>query len=317
MVLLPTLMRPAMHLFAYSLAGLLLCLCSASLVRAELLLVTVVQSENSGAYSEFSAALRASLVNKEVTLTVVDAGQPLPPNSSLVVAVGMKAASEVANGNTTFVLNVMIPRSGHKKLLLDFPKRANTSRFSSIYLDQPVERQLSLIAAAFPDRHNLGVLFAAPTPDEIGELKLKVVEYGFSLYADEVNANVTLFQELQELLKHSDVFLSLPSPTIFNSSTLRNILVSTYQAEVPLVGFSSSYVKAGAMCAVFSTPPQIASQASAAILKFADTGALPPAQYPKLYEVAVNERVAQSLNIKILGADELQHKMNSPRKRAP
>jgi hypothetical protein len=124
----------------------------------------------------------------------------------------MKAASEVGGSNALAVLNVMIPRSGHKKLLQDFPKRENSHHFSSIYIDQPIDRQLRLIAAAFPDRHSLGVLYAAPAPEEIGELKLKSAEYGFSLYADEINTNVSLFQEIQELLKHSDVFLSLPSP---------------------------------------------------------------------------------------------------------
>ncbi len=317
MALLSTLLSSAMRLFAFALAGILLCLPTASLAGAEPLLVTVVQSENTGAYAEFSAALRESLPNGNVVLTVVNSGQPLPPKSSLIIAVGMKAASELGGDNAHAVLNVMIPRSGHKKLLHDFPKRENSHLFSSIYLDQPVERQLSLIAAAFPDRRNLGVLYAAPAPDEIGELKLKAAEFGFSLYADEISANVTLFQEVQELLKHSDVFLSLPSPTIFNSSTLRNILVSTYQAEVPLVGFSASFVKAGAMCAVFSSPAHIATQTSAAIQRFADSGTLPSAQYPKFFEVAVNERVAQSLNIKIQGAEELQKKMNSPRRRAP
>lgn len=317
MALLPTLLSSTIRLLAFSLAGTLFFLSHSNLVHAEPLLVTVVQSENSGAYVEFSAALRESLLNTNVVLTAVNSGQQLPQKSSLIITVGMKAANEVGGSNATAVLNVMIPRSGHKKLLQDFPKRENSHHFSSIYLDQPIDRQLRLVVAAFPDRHSLGVLFAAPASEGIEELKLKSAEYGFSLYASEVSANISLFQEIQELLKHSDVFLSLPSPTIFNSSTLRNILVSTYQAGVPMVGFSSSLVKAGAMCAVFSSPAQIANQASAAILSFGVTGILPAAQYPKFYDVVVNERVAQSMNITIQSAEELKASMDSLRRRAP
>jgi hypothetical protein len=317
LALLSPLLRTTKRLLAFSLAGALSYLGSVNLVYAEPLLVSVVQSEDSGAYAEFTATLRESLLNTNVVLTVVNSGQPLPQKTNLIVAVGMKAASEVGGSNALAVLNVMIPRSGHRKLLQDFPKRESSHHFSSIYIDQPIDRQLRLIAAAFPDRNNLGVLYAAPIPDEIGELKLKSAEYGFSLYADEINPNVSLFQEIQELLKHSDVFLSLPSPTIFNSSTLRNILVSTYQAGVPMVGFSSSLVKAGAMCGVFTSPAQIANQASAVILNFGTTGTLPAAQYPKFYDVVVNERVAQSMNITIQSADELKAKMDSLRRRAP
>jgi putative tryptophan/tyrosine transport system substrate-binding protein len=313
---LPKQLRSFIKFPALLLAGLL-CLGTASQVTAEPLWVTVVQSENSGAYAEFSAALRENLQNSNVALTVLNAEQPLPAKSSLVIAIGMRAASLVANSNAPSILNVMIPKSGHQKLSLEFTKRGNTSQYSSIYLDQPVERHLNLISAAFPDKHRIGVLYSAPPTEELGQLRQKISEHGLKLYEQEVNTDQPLFEALQDVLEHSDVLLSLPAPTIYNSSTLRNILVSTYQTGIPLVGFSSSYVKAGAMCAVFSSPAQIATQASAAILKFGETGSLPPAQYPKFYEIAVNERVAQSLNIKIQSAEELQKKMNSPRRHSP
>jgi hypothetical protein len=71
------------------------------------------------------------------------------------------------------------------------------------------------------------------------------------------------------------------------------------------------------MCGVFTSPAQIANQASAIVLNFATTGTLPAPQYPKFYDVVVNERVAQSMNITIQSAEELKAKMNSLRRRAP
>lgn len=294
-------------------AGLLLCLSPAS---AEPLSVSVILSENTGAYSEFSAALRENLLENNVTLAIQDSTQPLPP-SDLVIAVGMKAATAAASSNAASVLNVMIPKSGHKKLLRDFPKRENSPRFSAIYLDQPVERQLSLIASAFPDRNRIGILFDSPPPEELDQIRQKAAEYGLKLYEQETGENKPLFGALQNVLQHSDVLLAIPAPAVYNSSTLRNILVSTYQTRIPLVGFSSAYVKAGATCAVFSTPAQFASQTGTAILRFMATGALPSAQYPKFYEVAVNDRVAQSLGIDIKTPDELVRSMATIKRRAP
>lgn len=283
---------------------------------AEPVSISVILSENTGSYSEFSDALRENLRNSNVTLNVLDTTLPAP-NASLIIAVGMKAASIVASNYSQRVLNVMIPKSGHKKLLKEFPKRENSPLFSSIYLDQPFERQLSLIAAAFPERSRVGILYDNPPPDDLNVLREKVAEYGLKLYEQEVGAHASVFDAVQKVLSSSDILLALPVPSVYNSSTLRNILVSTYQAEIPLVGFSSAYVKAGAICAVFSTPAQFASQANLAIRKFVETGNLPPAQHPKFFEVAVNDRVALSLNISMINTDEIFRRMSTIKGRLP
>lgn len=284
--------------------------------RAENVSIHVILSETGGSYSEFSDALRENLRNSNVTLNVLDITLPLP-NSSLIIAVGMKAASLVASNNSQRVLNVMIPKSGHKKLLKDFPRRENSPLFSSVYLDQPFERQLSLIAAAFPERSRVGILFDNPPPDDLNALREKTAEYGLKLYEQEVGVHASVFDAVQKVLSNSDLLLALPVPSVYNSSTLRNILVSTYQAEIPLVGFSSAYVKAGAICAVFSTPAQFASQTSLTIRKFIETGNLPPAQYPKFYEVAVNDRVALSLKINMKSHEEILRRMSTIKGRLP
>jgi ABC-type uncharacterized transport system substrate-binding protein len=278
-------------------------------------LLTVILSENSGAYKEFSDSLNELLKDSDVSITVTDTIQP-PPPSNLVVAVGMKAATVVIKSNAPNILNVMIPQAGHSKLLQENPKRDIKSHYSTIYLDQPLDRQIKLIAAAFPDRRRLGVIFEPEKTNEINTIKKYSNDYGLELYANEVNSNTSMFESLQNVLQHSNVLLALPSPTIYNSTTLRNILVSTYQSKIPLVGFSASYVKAGAMCAVISTPAQFAKQTSTVILKFIETGELPPAQHPTLFEISVNDRVAQSMGVSIDSPDELFKKMSTIKRRA-
>ncbi len=310
----PFLLRKAARLLLGGAACWLLL--SIPVARAEPIQVSVVLSESGGAYSEFADALRENLLNSNVTVNVVDANTQPPSSSRLVIAVGMKAASMVAGSNAPAVLNVMLPQAGYKKLLHDFPRRENSTSFSSIYLDQPVERQLSLIAAAFPERTRIGILFESPPPDELEQLRQKVSEYGFSLYEQEVG-KIALFESLQKVLQHSDVLLALPTPAVYNSSTVRNILLSTYQAGIPLVGFSSSFVKAGAMYAVFTSPAQFATQTAVTIRKYIESGILPPAQYPRYFEVAVNDRVAQSLKIDIKSQDELVRKISTTKRQMP
>jgi putative tryptophan/tyrosine transport system substrate-binding protein len=278
--------------------------------------VNVILSENSMLYKEFSDALTNGLVDSETTVKVFDTTQP-QPEAKLIVAVGIKAANFAASSNAKYILNVMIPKSGHKKLLHDFPKRDNSNSYTSIYLDQPIERQLGLIAAAFPNRKQLGVMFDNATTSELNQLKQLAPDYGIDLYEKEVASPEAMFDTLQNVLQHSDVLLALPASAIYNSSTLRNILVSTYQSHTPLVGFSSSYVKAGAICAVFSTPTQLALQTSSTIKNFIETNTLPSAQHPTFYEISVNERVAQSMGIQINNPEELSKKMSIKRKPVP
>ncbi len=295
---------------AICLAGSLLI---SGIANAEPLQLSIVLSEKEGPYLEFSAALRADLSNSDVKLYITDTTEPLP-NAVLVIAVGMKAAHYVAQSKTPKILNVMIPKAGHQNLIREFPAWKNSPLYSTIYLDQPVERQLSLIAAALPDRERIGLLFDSPPPEEVYQLRSVASGYGFKLYEQEIKSD-NMFESLQKVLKHSDILLALPVPAVYNSSTLRNILVSTYQAGIPLVGFSSAYVKAGAICAVFSTPAQFSTQAATAIQIFIATGTLPPSQYPKYFEVEVNDRVASSLAIKIKRSDELVRLMANSRKR--
>lgn len=285
-------------------AAFLLLACVTVPAQAEQFSVTVVLSENSGPYLEFSNALRESLLKKNITPVVIEnSGRPFA-NSDLVIGVGMKAATAIAASNAPAVLNVLIPKSGHEKLLRDFPRRTNSKTYTTIFLDQPLGRQASLIAAALPDKRRVGVLHSA-TPSELSGIRREMAKHKLNLHEQTISQALPLHDALNELLKKSEVLLALPDPEIYNSSTIRNILLATYRSGVPLIGFSAAYVKAGALCAVYSTPEQFAVQADILIRKFSETQIFPAAQYPHAFEVAVNEQVARSLGLRIRSATEL------------
>lgn len=295
-------------------ASFLLFLCAAVPLHAEPLAVSVVQSEEGGAYQEFTAVLREQLAGYGITFTVRGMDAPTP-ETGLVVSVGTKAATAVAAGRAPFILNVLIPKAGYDRLLRDFPARAGTNAFSAIYLDQPTERQVRLIAAALPDRRRVGLLYSSPS-EELGQLRRRMADYGMTLEVRQVG-ELPLPEALQALLDDSEVLLALPDSAVYNGSTIRNILLSTYRSGVPLIGLSPAYVRAGALCAVSSSPAQIAAQAAAAIRQFAETRALPAAQYPQEFEVTVNEQVARSLGLRIKPAAELRQEIRAAERSAP
>jgi putative ABC transport system substrate-binding protein len=267
--------------------------------------IALVLSEQGGAYQEYANELAAQLSANGVTLTVTDAGKPLP-EADLVVAAGMKASLHVAASTPAAMLVVLVPKEGVGKLTSEFPAlvKPGKNRFSSIYLDQPFNRQLDLVAAVLPKARSVGVLYSAQ-PRELARLRTAAAERNYELNERISTSFPTMNAALQSLLLSSDVLLALPDAEIFNASTIRNILLTTYRSKVPLVGFSPGYVKAGALCAVYSTPQQIAEQSADMIRAFANVRVLPAAQYAKQFEVSVNEQVARSLGLNIRSAAEV------------
>jgi len=143
-----------------------------------------------------------------------------------------------------------------------------------------------------------------------------MVEHGLGLNEQAVGA-LTLPEALHELLQNSEVLFALPDSAIYNDSTIRNILLTTYRRGIPLIGFSPGIVKAGALCAVSSTPAQIAAQAATLIRQFGDSHPLPVAQYPQEFEITINEQVANSLGLPIKTTSELSHEIKAAEKSAP
>ena len=263
--------------------------------------VTVLLSEVGGAYQTFSEALRNKLQAGKFELNIKRIGETLD-DSGLYVGVGMKAASALASRDVPAV-NVFVTKAGYDKLQ-PVPAQRTTPR-SAIYLDQPMERQVALLLAALPDTRHVGVLYTSPPP-ELASLRRLLGERNMRLHGQAVNDGHSLNDALENVLNESEVLFVLPDAEVYNPGTIRNILLTAYRKQVPLIGISEAYVKAGALCAVFTTPEQIAAQAASMIVRYAESGRLPAVQYPSEFDISVNMQVARSLDLRIKDADKLR-----------
>ena len=151
-----------------------------SLDDSKQLEVTIVLSENGGPYAEFGNALDTLLSGRSVQHQVIDSTRPIPA-SGLVIGVGMKAATAVAASDAPSVLNVLITKASQNKLLRDFPRRAGSHTYAAIYLDQPIHRQVHLIAAIFPGKRNVGILYSTP-PKELAQIRQEMNDHGLTLH---------------------------------------------------------------------------------------------------------------------------------------
>lgn len=282
--------------------------------QAGALNVSLVLSDSSPPYRQFSAAFNKALAGHEADVTVVESQAAIAPDADLIVAVGMKASELAASHAGTPVLAVMIPESGYRELLAQATRQMPDRPISAIYLNQPWERQLDFLRAALPERRRIGLLYAPDARIDVEGLRQHIVRRGGSLVALPVGSAEKLFPSLESVLDGSDLLLAVPDRAIYNSTNIRNILLVSYRKGVPLIGLSQSYVNAGALCAVFSTAEQIAEQAGATVTSFSRNKRLPGTQYPADFTIAANQQVARSLGIDLPSAETIRSQMGKARK---
>jgi ABC-type uncharacterized transport system substrate-binding protein len=112
---------------------------------------------------------------------------------------------------------------------------------------------------------------------------------------------------LKSINKASDVLLALADPQIYNQNTIKHIFLNTYRHKIPIIGFSESYVKAGALAAVYTKPQQVGKQIGKILtdLNSDKRVKLPSSSYPDYFSVAINYSVAKSLGIKVMSEEEI------------
>lgn len=286
--------------------------------------VTVVLGEDSGAHAEVLDRLRNSLSQAGTARTV---GKVIPlaalrdadiPPGDLIVAVGAGAMQALAQRNSNqSVLNLLVPRAAFEKLVKQGGRAADPRHFSAIFLDQPWNRQFSLVRLAVPDRPRVGILLGPESAEMANSLRASAKNAGLTAVIEKASDENDLMPALKRLLDSCDVLLAIPDPLIFNRNTIQSILLTAYRRQIPLFGFSPSYVKAGALAAVFSVPAQIARQAAETIQRLPTDGHVPPPQFPRHFSVGLNPQVARSLSITTDDEPTLLNKLNLSGEGAP
>jgi ABC-type uncharacterized transport system substrate-binding protein len=264
--------------------------------------IAVVLSENSAPYLEVLNAIRSGVGNEHSVIQLVaDQTDVLEtaPSTSLIITVGVKAAESVVKYSPKIpVIAALVPRDwyihgGQSQL-------ATGQRMSTaVFLDQPFSRQLRLVKEALPKASRLGVVLSSAQSWQLRELQSQAKSFHISIIEETLGPNQRLVESLEEVLRNSDLLLALPDSEVFNRGTAQTIFLTTYRYRVPVVGYSHSLTRAGALVSIYSSPAQIGQYAAEIALKTLSNGSikLPPAQFPRYYSISTNEHVARSLGV--------------------
>ena len=259
--------------------------------------IHAIVADEAPAYGATVAAVRESLAGR-AELSEGGLDTPVPDDAIAVVAVGAAAASSyVAAGDPRPLFATLLPSASWSAIVAaadsDHPRTA-------VWLDQPLARQIAFIRILLPPLRELGVLYGPESGSLADELhataaarQMRVI--GLVSEPDsEINGAVT------DLLRRSEALLALPDPAVYNRYNVQSVLLASFRARHPVIGFSESWVHAGALAAIHTTPAQLGEDLGGVIGTWLDDGApLPPARAPARWTITVNRQVAFSLGVHV------------------
>lgn len=179
---------------------------------------------------------------------------------------------------------------------------------TGVFSDQPMRRQLAL-ASAILDQRPARIAVPYLKPRYRHSFAAIIDDYPHLSAVIEAVSPDHPTEVINRLIQRSDVLLATPETDIYNADTIRSILLSSYRHRSMVIGPNQGFVTAGALASVVSEPIHYASQLQKVLRQARENGALPAADYPSDFTVAINHSVARSLGLPPLDAEQLKQRI--------
>lgn len=272
-------------------AVLLACLWLAAPAWSAEILLTA--DEDGAGMQTFTQALARQRPEDHVTFTPLKnlpSPSHLPASTRLILLdlPGLDWRLQDPQGPPTLVLRISRLQA-HQR-----PEASRHARISLLWSDPPLERQLHLITSILPQAQRIGVLYSTESEFLLPELRRYAEALELEIEPQRWD-NINDSRPLQALFRDSDVLLGLDDPLLYNPKTAKNLLLSSYAQQLPLVGPNAGFVRAGSLASTYS------DQADwlAVLDRLLDQppASWPHALYPEHFKVVGNPQVARSLGI--------------------
>lgn len=272
--------------------------------------VQVLASAEGEPYATTARLLAAALSADGIAVErqVLDGSWRAAADATVIVALGTRAAeTAVAATPRRPVLAALLPRHAWERIHATAPGPG-----AALWLDQPPERQLRLLRLLVPQARRVGAVFGAATHDDRARFEHAARTVGIGLRARALLANDDPALALGALLDDSDAVIAVPDPQVWNRVTAQPLLLATFRAGRPVVAASPSFVRAGAIGAVHTSPEQTAQELAEIIGRLdAEAPRLPASRAPRRFEVVTNPEVARALGLQLPAAETLTTRLRA------
>ena len=175
-------------------------------------------------------------------------------------------------------------------------------------------RQIRFIKLLDTQWKTISILHSQEKPIDSTSIQKCANRYNIKIYTVSTTAKENLTDKIKHALHHSDVVLALPDSNIYNSKTVKNILLTSYRYRKPVIAFSKNFVNAGALASIHSNTEQIAQSASKLVEQYFDSGKrfIKEINYPDAFDININRQVFRALDLSAPDIDELKQALGHP-----
>jgi ABC-type uncharacterized transport system substrate-binding protein len=175
------------------------------------------------------------------------------------------------------------------------------SNHVNLVLDQPPEKQLAVIKQLFGKDKPVGILHSKASAWRMAAYQLAADQLDMKIISAQAKNQDSsdLGHALNRILSEIGSVLIIPDKTIYNRSTIAQLLLTGYQKRIPFIGYSKSLAKTGAMASVITEKNLIAQDISGLVIKLLDNQQVENLQFPEKYKLIFNKKILESMDIKI------------------
>lgn len=105
------------------------------------------------------------------------------------------------------------------------------------------------------------------------------------------------------LQSRADLVWCPPNPQLYNSATLKPLLMASLTNRLPIVGFSEQFVQAGALFGGAADFVDVGRQTASLAMRVARNEPVPPHVKARKFRFAYNQRVGRLLGVKAVVPD--------------
>ena len=213
----------------------------------------------------------------------------------LIVTIGSSATLDIAQ----HIHDIPILFS----MMLD-PERLpqNQANVTGVSLRIPSSVQFQMIMSMLPTAKQIGIIYDAQKNATIVQhLMEEAKTVNLNIKPFPVTSQKEIPDAMDRLKKDADVLLGIVDSMIYTSQTAGVMIRYAIKHKIPFIGISSSYVKAGALCALDVDPVDIGRQTAVIaqrILAGAPIANM-AAESPEKLDLAVNLRTADIIGVTI------------------
>lgn len=263
--------------------------------------VYVAGSGNTALDQHITGLLAKELGDSVSLIPIADDQLPMITDNP-VVTIGPAAATRVHNTNPSIsVLALFAETTFINELSSEFP-----GQISGIPYDVPLLRQALTGKAILPQANRIALLATESSASHYDQLLDQLPEYGMEARVFLVKSRDDLIPALVRALGYGDFLLAGPDTEIYNSRTIKHILLTAYRRNMIVIGPTQAYVKAGALASAYAPFPATAKLAARFLESYFVDGRFPPPAYPDSFGVVTNNQVARSLNIPLPERDDIR-----------